>query len=1017
MKTYQTKFSLIFMVILLWALPASAQWSPDSTINLPITNLSSNPYNPMITADGAGGAILTWYDYRGTDADIYAQRVNAAGVPQWTTNGVLICGATNTQSAPMIISDGAGGAIIAWQDYRTGTNYDVYAQKVNASGLVQWTSNGVPICTNTANQYAPQIVTDGSGGAIIGWFDFRNGADYDIYAQRVNASGSVQWTTDGVVVCNAGQSQYLSDIEPDGAGGAIFAWYDYRNGTDYDIYAQRLNGSGAIQWAANGVLVCGGPPYGKSQYSPLIAADGSGGGIISWYDYRNDTGKVYAQRINATGAVQWTTNGIAICPTPNYQAVQDIVSDGAGGAVIAWYDYRNGVDGDIYAQRVSSTGTIMWAATGVGLCTAANYQYPAYKSMVGDGTGGAVLAWYDLRNGADYNIYAQRVNGNGVVQWTANGVNLCSAPSSQYSPVMAASGSGNAIVAWTDYRSSSYANVYAQFLSSSGKRLPPPVVSTTPPSVAPVGQTLIVSATITVTSPFNSAAMYYRKGGDPSFFSTLMYGSGPSYQDSIPANSVTARGLEYYIVATDSIGNVTRVPSSGVLAISTTVGSAGLAADNPQPGGSDQTAYRLVSIPLNATNKSAQTILPAVLGGYDNTKWRFFELKIDQTYGEFPGTITMDPGKAFWLIVKDGGKTLNTGAGKSIPTNVSYAVGLNPGWTFVGDPFDFAIPLTQLSLKSGSALDARAYGGSWASASGSIQPFLGYAVANGHPTADTLYINPVLTPAPTPAPGTSPSREDQQLNWSIGVAAQCEAAREDDILLGVSPAASNGLDAFDRPQAPLIGDYVAMYFPHPEWGSVFRNYTTDIHGEVKEGTVWAVEVRSNIHDRVTLTFNGINSVPSQLQVWLIDDLLKPATNLRLSNTASFMNGDASDAHPMSVVVGTESYVREKLAANGAIPMTYGLDQNFPNPFNPVTTIRYALPEASHVLLKVFDVLGREVRTLVDGDQAQGYQAVQFDAGNLASGIYYYRLTVDDPSANGSSGAPRFSETKKLLLMK
>lgn len=1017
MKTHRTSFLLFFIAVLVAAVPAVGQWSADSTVNLAITNLSSNQYNPMIASDGAGGAIITWYDYRGTDADIYAQRVNAAGVPQWSPNGVLICGATNTQYAPSIVSDGAGGAIITWDDYRSGTTYDIYAQKVNASGLVQWTSNGVAVCTAGNNQYSPLIVSDGSGGAIIGWYDYRNNSDADVYAQRINSNGSPQWITDGVAVCALSGYQILTDIVADGSGGAILAWYDNRNGTDYDIYAQRLNSSGGAQWTANGLLICGGPPYGKNQYSPLVTTDGSGGAIVTWYDYRNDTAKGYAQRVNSSGSVQWATNGVALCSGPSTQIPQDVTSDGAGGAVIIWYDYRNGVDADVYCQRVNSNGTLAWSTSGVAIVAAANYQFPTYRTSLSDGSGGVILPWMDRRDGTNYHIYAQHITGSGTPAWTANGVVLCAAPNSQANPVIVASTPGNAIVAWNDTRGGTYTNVYAQFLSSSGKRLPPPSVTSTPPATAPVGQTLIVNASVTVTSPFISAAMYYRKGGDASFFSTLMYGSGSAYQDSIPANSVTAKGLEYYLVVTDSIGNVTRVPSSGILSIQTTVGSAGLAADAAQPGGSDATAYRLVSIPLNATNKSASTILPAVLGGYDNSKWRFFELKVDQTYGEFPGTITMDPGKAFFLIVKDGGKTLNTGAGKSVRTDQIYSVVLNPGWTFVGDPFDFAVPLAKLSTKSGSALDARTYAGSWAAASGSVQPFLGYAVANGHPTADTLFIDPQITPASAPAPATVPSVEKQTLNWAIAVQAQCEAATQNDVLVGVSAAASNGLDALDRPQAPLIGEYVTVYVPHPEWGSVFKNFTTDIHGEMQDGSVWQFEVKSNIRDKVTLTFKDVNTVPANFQVWLVDNVLKTATNLRQSAVASFLNGDVSQPHPMMLIVGTESYVSQNLSANGALPVTYALDQNFPNPFNPVTTIRYALPEASHVTLTVFDLLGREVRKLVNGDQPQGYQAVQFDAGNLASGIYYYRLTADDPAAGGSSGMHRFVETKKLLVVK
>ena len=74
-----------------------------------------------------------------------------AAPSQWTADGVALCTAANDQINPQIVSDGSGGAIITWQDYRGG-NYDIYAQRVNASGAVQWTADGVAVCTAAYDQ-------------------------------------------------------------------------------------------------------------------------------------------------------------------------------------------------------------------------------------------------------------------------------------------------------------------------------------------------------------------------------------------------------------------------------------------------------------------------------------------------------------------------------------------------------------------------------------------------------------------------------------------------------------------------------------------------------------------------------------------------------------------------------------------------------------------------------------------------------------------------------------------------
>jgi hypothetical protein len=94
------------------------------------------------------------------------------------------------------------------------------------------------------------------------------------------------------------------------------------------------------------------------------------------------------------------------------------------------------------------------------------------------------------------------------------------------------------------------------------------------------------------------------------------------------------------------------------------------------------------------------------------------------------------------------------------------------------------------------------------------------------------------------------------------------------------------------------------------------------------------------------------------------------------------------------------------------PTTFALDQNFPNPFNPATTIQYQLPSDSRVTLKVYDVLGREVTTLLNDIRPAGYHDAQWDAGNVASGVYFYRLEAE--ALTGGSG---FQQIKKLMVVK
>jgi predicted lipoprotein with Yx(FWY)xxD motif len=439
---------------------ALAAWPSDPTINVPICTFVQNQTEPEIVSDGAGGAIIVWEDFRPTsgtvEVDIYAQRVDATGSVTWTADGVGLCTYAGWQRFPVIVSDGAGGAIVAWEDSR-GVGKDVYAQRVNANGTPQWTADGVALCTFGNDQMRLAITTDGSGGAIVTWDD-RRGGPFDVYAQRVNASGVPQWTADGVAVSVAASNQEFASVATDGLGGAIITWQDFRT-FPADIYAQRLNASGVAQWTDNGVALC---TAVDTQTEPLIISDGAGGAVITWTDGRAGSASlewdIYVQKVNASGVPQWAADGVALCTVAKRQWLPAIATDGAGGAIVTWVDQRNGWPSydDILAQRVDGSGVPQWTADGVVICGTDGSQ--ADPGIVSDGAGGAIIAWGNPPG----DIFGQRVDASGVSQWTADGDSVSAAAGGQSGPVLVSAGVGSAIVAWDDTRSGTSTDVYAQ---------------------------------------------------------------------------------------------------------------------------------------------------------------------------------------------------------------------------------------------------------------------------------------------------------------------------------------------------------------------------------------------------------------------------------------------------------------------------------------------------------------------------------------------------------------------------
>jgi hypothetical protein len=477
---FATTAVLVGQLLLLIRPPvAGANWPFNSNVNVPLCTSSFDQLRPLSVTDGNGGAIVAWSDYRnagggvtGAGADIYAEHVFASGIVDgtWPADGRAICTATGDQLPYGIVSDGAGGAIVLWFDRRNGSTADLYGQRINAGGTPQWTADGVAVCTAPQNQGNATIVPDGSGGAIVAWQDFRNGTNWHIYAQRVNATGAAQWTADGAPVCTAPGSQVFPTLVMDAAGGAIITWADGRTIVNSsDIYAQRIDAAGLPQWTADGVALCT-EPY--AQAFPAIAPDGAGGAIVAWHDFRsNANNDIYSQRVSAAGVPKWLGNGVKVCGAANGQSNPTIVSDGSGGAIITWDDLRNGNSYDIYAQRVNSSGAALWTADGVGLCTACAADQNGFGNQVlSDGAGGAIVAWDDFRNGVSRDIYAQRVLASGLIpsSWPLNGRALCTALRDQLYPTVATDGGSRAIVAWQDYRAGFSFDIYAQLVSPSG---------------------------------------------------------------------------------------------------------------------------------------------------------------------------------------------------------------------------------------------------------------------------------------------------------------------------------------------------------------------------------------------------------------------------------------------------------------------------------------------------------------------------------------------------------------------
>jgi len=452
------------IVTAILAMPASgaAPVRAADVNGIPLCTAASDQLRPVSVSDGAGGVIVAWHDNRPTAAAggvCYAQRLNAAGSPQWALDGVALS-TSGDPISPAIAADGAGGAFVAY----AGSNSQPRVQWVNAAGVPQWGADGVALSVTASPKRELAIAADvgGGGGAIVAWReDIGAGGSADVYAQKVNSAGAVQWGGSGATVsATSMNSEVLPGLISDGAGGAIVVYLFAGGG---GARMQRLSSVGLAQWGTT-ILTSA-----TNNNAPAIVPDGAGGAVVSW---SGGVG-IFAQRVSSAGVRLWnpTNAGVTLATTGT---LPTMIGDGAGGATVAWQDFRSGTNFNLYAQRVNGSGTPQWISNGAEVCTAtADQRSP---TIVSDGGAGAIVSWYDSRSGASGDdIYAQRIDATGTRLWGPDDVPVCTALDAQQFPTIASDAAGGAFVAWQDRRGGTSNDIYAHRVNPNGQVLAVPL--------------------------------------------------------------------------------------------------------------------------------------------------------------------------------------------------------------------------------------------------------------------------------------------------------------------------------------------------------------------------------------------------------------------------------------------------------------------------------------------------------------------------------------------------------------
>ncbi|UCF06377.1 MAG: T9SS type A sorting domain-containing protein [bacterium] len=884
-----------FIVLLFGIVILNAQWVEDG---VPVCIEVENQQDPQIIADGKGGAIIAWADDRNYNYDIFAQRLNDGGYAQWAFNGTAVCTLINGQSDPRMIPDDDGGAIITWEDDRSGV-ISIYAQRIDSSGIAQWTGNGIVVCTLATDVYEPRITTDGFGGAIIAWEDYRNGS-YDIYAQRIDADSNSIWTTNGVAVCTAIEDQQDHEIISDGAGGVILAWLDGRVNED-EIYAQRIDGSGAVQWTADGIAVCTVVDY---KYDLRMVPDGSGGAVIAWRDGRDGDPDIYIQRISMDGVTQWTSDGVAVTNTDLFEFYPQLILTSNNDIIITWDQQGPEIDDMTFlVQRVSLDGQLLWPGGGIDVKPTSGPK--GYTHIVTDGVGGAIAVYFEAIDLLRTGISAQRINANGDVMWQAQGVPVYRENFEPDYPAVAPDGEGGVLITWCDARNSLEYDIYALKLNRAGF----------------IGN-------------FYPAP----------WFTTI---------EDVPKDQGGKLGLRWHRSEIDSF------PGAGITHYS-------LWRLLPDMGASPLAAQEIRSLKeLGITEdfEGAATRYLPLTQGYAwewlvNVPARQAELYA-RTVESLYDSIGTDPGWQYFIVTAH---TADPIIFFDSPVDSGYSVdNLSPA-----QPTGFA------GIQSLAPQGLRL---SWLPNTESDLSH--YSIHRGD--------NEFFVPDGSNQIGTTLDTVLIDTDW---IATDYYFYK----MLAVDVHGNAGPDALLRPEDIKVGTLLQSYAAVLVGERIEVSWTLS---EAGEGMAFFVlKARGAAGPLTELSEPSI--MKKELSYTFTDDDTEPGETYRY-------RVEVEDAE------GRRALFETKPVTTPALPLT--LYQNHPNPFNPTTVIRYYLPERSHVVLDVYGISGGRIVRLVDRMLERGmhhidWNGIDAQGISVASGVYFYRLSIG-----------KETKSKKMILLR
>jgi hypothetical protein len=227
--------------------------------------------------------------------------------------------------------------------YATATYSAIALLILTSFALAQWPDDpdsNMMLCDRFGDQTIPKIAATSDGGCYVCWYDHASG-NYDVYMQRLNGNGEIQWAPGGMLISNEAQDTWLTDYDMtvDSDDHAVVVFNDIRTGGDWDIYAYRISPAGDFVWGDDGLTLSDNSNF---EANPVVAVTSSGNFVFGWQD---DT-IVYLRKVNAAGFDIWSPHTITLSSTYGLANPQVVPAENDGAVVSLmqgsgpnWWDY------------------------------------------------------------------------------------------------------------------------------------------------------------------------------------------------------------------------------------------------------------------------------------------------------------------------------------------------------------------------------------------------------------------------------------------------------------------------------------------------------------------------------------------------------------------------------------------------------------------------------------------------------------------------------------------------------